>query len=68
MLAGSRDIAAIMVNVASEEPVDPLLPIPIIHPITGVVHQATPRHMIDWVFASRRTNILPMDILVGAAA
>ena len=66
VLAGSRNIAAIMKNIATEEPVDPMLPIPIVHPITGVVQQATPRHVVDWVFASRRSNILPMNTPVGA--
>ena len=42
VLMGSHDIANIMIHITLEQPVEPLLAIPIIHPLTGELRQTTP--------------------------
>ena len=65
VLEGARDISAIMINVISDQPVDPLLPIPMVHPFSDTSLQTTPQHVVDLVFASRRSNQLPPDVVIG---
>ena len=54
-----------MSNVIYEQQVDPLLPIPVVHPTLGKSCQTTPQHVVDWIFASRRSNQLPPAVLIG---
>jgi hypothetical protein len=42
-----------------------MLSIPVVHPTLGTSRQTTPQHVVDWMFASRRPNQLPPDVLVG---
>ena len=67
VLAGSRTVSELMAPILSEEPVNPLLPIPIVHPQLGDPRETTPQHVVDWTFASRRSNQLPPDVQVGSS-